>query len=38
MMPIRFPRRKVKETVGSLSLEEKDEVWYKGTHLGLSVS
>lgn len=36
-VPIGVLRRDVKETVGSLSLEDKEDVSYKGTHLGLSI-
>lgn len=34
---IGFPRRDVKETIGSLSLENQEEVWHGDTDLGLSI-
>lgn len=36
-VPIGVLRRDVKETGGSLSPEDKGDVSYKGTHLGLSI-
>lgn len=36
-VPIGFLRRDVKETVGSLSLEDKEEICYRDAILGLPV-